>query len=225
MERQAYRPARRRTTPGDPRPFPDQEPRPASGVLKVHDQVPGGLGHPRGGRLRGRAQDPDPAGRSMSTNVRMNCTEEFSAKTGTGFMITKSGVRYIITCSRDHRYAISGFLECPGLAPTKVRVVSASLVALRYGNSFTETLARSSELLRFKRGETGSDIPGTAKVCGRQESGLGFQPAAWMASADGVAAVGRLAARPIVAPGSRRLGVLAASDRGRARWKRFFPRC
>jgi hypothetical protein len=34
---------------------------PASGVLKVHDQVPGGLGHPRRGRVRRRAQHPDPA--------------------------------------------------------------------------------------------------------------------------------------------------------------------
>jgi hypothetical protein len=43
-------------------PIPDQEPGPASGVLKVHDQVPGGLGHPGGGWVRGRAQHPDPAG-------------------------------------------------------------------------------------------------------------------------------------------------------------------
>src|SRR5262249_17911162 len=37
--------------PGElPVPVPDQEPRPASGILKIHDQVPGGLGHPRGSR-------------------------------------------------------------------------------------------------------------------------------------------------------------------------------
>src|SRR5215467_18796 len=35
---------------------PDQEPRPASGVLKIHDRGPGGLGHPRGSRMRGHTQ-------------------------------------------------------------------------------------------------------------------------------------------------------------------------
>ena len=34
----------------------------AAGVLQVHDQVPGGLGHPGGGRVRGGAEDADPAG-------------------------------------------------------------------------------------------------------------------------------------------------------------------
>jgi hypothetical protein len=29
--------------------------------MEIHDQVPGGLGHPRGGRVRGRAEHPDPA--------------------------------------------------------------------------------------------------------------------------------------------------------------------
>lgn len=40
----------------------DQEPCPASGVFQVHDQVPGGLGHPGRGRVCGRTHDADPAG-------------------------------------------------------------------------------------------------------------------------------------------------------------------
>src|SRR5690349_8178473 len=40
---------------------PDQEPRPAAGILQVHDEVPGGLDDPRTRRLSGYAQDPDPA--------------------------------------------------------------------------------------------------------------------------------------------------------------------
>ena len=40
---------------------PDQEPRPAAGVLKFHDQVPRGLGYPGRSRMSGCAQDPDPA--------------------------------------------------------------------------------------------------------------------------------------------------------------------
>lgn len=42
--------------------IPDQVPDLAAGVLEIHDQVPGGLGHPGGGRVRGDAEDPDPAG-------------------------------------------------------------------------------------------------------------------------------------------------------------------
>jgi hypothetical protein len=42
-------------------PIPDQQPRPAAGVFKVHDQVLRRLHHPGGGRMRGRAQHPDPA--------------------------------------------------------------------------------------------------------------------------------------------------------------------
>ena len=45
-----------------PVPVPDQISRSALRVLKVHDQVPGGLGYPGGGRVRGGAQDADPAG-------------------------------------------------------------------------------------------------------------------------------------------------------------------
>ena len=41
---------------------PDQEPRPAPGILKVHDEVPRGLGDPGCSGMRGRAQDPDPPG-------------------------------------------------------------------------------------------------------------------------------------------------------------------
>ena len=41
---------------------PDQEPRPASGVLEVHDEVPRGLGDPGGSGMRGCAEDPDPPG-------------------------------------------------------------------------------------------------------------------------------------------------------------------
>jgi hypothetical protein len=41
---------------------PDQEPRPAAGVLQIHDQVPRGLDDPGRSRVRGRAEDPDPAG-------------------------------------------------------------------------------------------------------------------------------------------------------------------
>jgi hypothetical protein len=39
----------------------DQEPRSAAGVLEIHDQILRRLRHPRGGRVRGRAQDPDPS--------------------------------------------------------------------------------------------------------------------------------------------------------------------
>ena len=39
---------------------PDQEPRPAAGILKVHDEVLRGLGDPGGSGMRGCAQDPDP---------------------------------------------------------------------------------------------------------------------------------------------------------------------
>ena len=38
---------------------PDQEPRPAPGTLKIHDQVPHGLDNPGRNRMRSRAQDPD----------------------------------------------------------------------------------------------------------------------------------------------------------------------
>jgi hypothetical protein len=41
--------------------IPDQKPGPASGILQVHNQVPGGLGHPGSAGVRGRAQDADPA--------------------------------------------------------------------------------------------------------------------------------------------------------------------
>jgi hypothetical protein len=34
----------------------------AAGVVEVHHQVSGGLGHPAGGRVRGDAEDPDPGG-------------------------------------------------------------------------------------------------------------------------------------------------------------------
>jgi hypothetical protein len=43
-------------------PVSDQEPGPAPGVLKVHDQVLGGLRHPGRSRVRGSTQNPDPAG-------------------------------------------------------------------------------------------------------------------------------------------------------------------
>jgi hypothetical protein len=42
-------------------PVADQEPYPAAGVLEVHDEVPGGLRYPPGGRVCGGAEDPDPA--------------------------------------------------------------------------------------------------------------------------------------------------------------------
>jgi len=42
--------------------IPDQEFRPAARVLQVHDEVPGGLGHPVGIGVRGCAEDPDAAG-------------------------------------------------------------------------------------------------------------------------------------------------------------------
>ena len=42
-------------------PVVDEVPHPAAGVLEVHDEVVGGLGHPRCGRMRGRAEDPDAA--------------------------------------------------------------------------------------------------------------------------------------------------------------------
>jgi hypothetical protein len=38
---------------------PDQEPRPAPGILKIHDQVPHGLGNPGRNRIGSRVQDPD----------------------------------------------------------------------------------------------------------------------------------------------------------------------
>ena len=41
---------------------PDQEPHPAAGVLKIHDEVPGGLGDPGCGGMRGCAEGPDPPG-------------------------------------------------------------------------------------------------------------------------------------------------------------------
>jgi hypothetical protein len=40
---------------------PDQEPRPAPGILEIHDEVLRGLGHPAGSGVRGGAQDPDPS--------------------------------------------------------------------------------------------------------------------------------------------------------------------
>jgi hypothetical protein len=43
-----------------PVPVPDQKPCPASGILKVYDQIPGGLGHPGCTRMRRRTQHPDP---------------------------------------------------------------------------------------------------------------------------------------------------------------------
>lgn len=56
-------PAPREWLPSDggelPVPVPDQEPRPAARVLKVHDQVLSGLRHPRGSRVRSRTQDPN----------------------------------------------------------------------------------------------------------------------------------------------------------------------
>jgi len=45
-----------------PVPVPDQEPCPASGVLKVHRQDPCGLGNPESGRVRCGTQDANPAG-------------------------------------------------------------------------------------------------------------------------------------------------------------------
>lgn len=42
--------------------IPDQEPRPVPGALKIHDQVPRGLGNPGCGGMRSRTQDPDPPG-------------------------------------------------------------------------------------------------------------------------------------------------------------------
>ena len=41
---------------------PDEEPRPAAGILQIHDEVPGRLDDPRRSRMRGCSQDPDPAG-------------------------------------------------------------------------------------------------------------------------------------------------------------------
>ena len=56
---------------------PDQISRPASGGLKIHDQVPGGLGHPRGGREHGRhrqvGQSPQHS-RSSCRNGRLAVT-------------------------------------------------------------------------------------------------------------------------------------------------------
>jgi hypothetical protein len=40
----------------------DEEAGPAAGVLQVHGEVTHGLGNPRGGRVRGGAQDPYPPG-------------------------------------------------------------------------------------------------------------------------------------------------------------------
>jgi hypothetical protein len=48
-----------------PVPVAVQVPGSGSGVLQIHDQVTGSLGDPRGGRVRGRAQDPYPAGRML----------------------------------------------------------------------------------------------------------------------------------------------------------------
>jgi hypothetical protein len=44
-----------------PVPVADQEARGAALVFEIHDEVLDGLGDPRGGRVRGRAEDPDPA--------------------------------------------------------------------------------------------------------------------------------------------------------------------
>ena len=41
---------------------PDQEPRPVSGIFKIHDQVPRGLGDPGHSGMRSSAEDPDPPG-------------------------------------------------------------------------------------------------------------------------------------------------------------------
>jgi hypothetical protein len=42
-------------------PVADEVPHVRPGVPQVHDQVPGGLGHPGGGRVRGPAKDADAA--------------------------------------------------------------------------------------------------------------------------------------------------------------------
>jgi hypothetical protein len=46
-------------------PVPDEELDAAACVLQVHDQVAGGMGDPGGGRVGGRAQDPDPSARRV----------------------------------------------------------------------------------------------------------------------------------------------------------------
>lgn len=49
----------------------DHEPGPAAGILEIHDEVPGGLRHPEGGRVRRRAQDADaPCRRARSPRTR-----------------------------------------------------------------------------------------------------------------------------------------------------------
>jgi hypothetical protein len=48
---------------------PDQVSDLTAGVFEVHDQVPGGLGHPGGGRVRGDTEDPDPAGGVLDDGV------------------------------------------------------------------------------------------------------------------------------------------------------------
>jgi hypothetical protein len=54
-------PASARTASGELSvPVPDQISRSAPDVLEVHEQVPGCLDHPGGGRVRGGAQDADP---------------------------------------------------------------------------------------------------------------------------------------------------------------------
>jgi len=41
---------------------PDQEPRPAAGVLQIHDEIPGSLDDPRGCGMSGHPENPDPSG-------------------------------------------------------------------------------------------------------------------------------------------------------------------
>jgi hypothetical protein len=52
-------------------PVPDQEPRPAPGVLEIDDQVSRGLGDPGGSGVGGGAQDPDPPGGVLDDRQHM----------------------------------------------------------------------------------------------------------------------------------------------------------
>jgi hypothetical protein len=86
-------PASLRTVPDKagylPSRSPDHEPCPAAGVIQVHDEVPGGLGDPGRGGVRGCAEDPDAAGGVLDDGqdeqaVQGRGLEEFAGEQCTG---------------------------------------------------------------------------------------------------------------------------------------------
>lgn len=66
-----------------PVPIPDQTASPAAGVLEVHDEILRSLDHPGRGRVRGHAQDPDPAARVLDHGEHVSA-QVLEARSGAG---------------------------------------------------------------------------------------------------------------------------------------------